>query len=70
MFRDMGCGKDIRSGYVNIDTRKLKGVDKVLNLSEKLPYESEIKEVMGQYGIVQKFRYLPNGNMVVEGTRL
>ena len=31
---NLGCGNDIREGYVNIDSRKLPGVDKVLDLNK------------------------------------
>ncbi len=29
---NLGCGKDIRKGYFNVDSVKLQGVDKVFNL--------------------------------------
>ncbi|MBI4448904.1 class I SAM-dependent methyltransferase [Candidatus Woesearchaeota archaeon] len=37
MKLNLGCGRDIRAGYVNLDSRKLKGVDVVHDL-EKVPY--------------------------------
>ena len=46
---NLGCGKDIRKGYINIDRIKFKGVDKVCNLNKKLPFENNsIKEVILQ----------------------
>ena len=33
----MGCGNDIKKGYINLDEAKLKGVDIAHNL-EKIPY--------------------------------
>lgn len=34
---NMGCGKDIRKGWLNIDYKKVRGVDKVVDLN-KFPY--------------------------------
>lgn len=34
---NLGCGEDIKEGYINLDFLKLKGVDKVHNLN-KFPY--------------------------------
>ncbi len=34
---NIGCGKDIRTGYINLDLKKLPGVDVVHNLN-KIPY--------------------------------
>jgi len=40
MKLNLGCGRDIRDGFINIDSFKLKGVDQVLNLGhEKLPFK-------------------------------
>lgn len=37
---NLGCGSDIKDGWINIDKIKSKGVDKVLNL-DKYPYPFE-----------------------------
>lgn len=37
MKLNLGCGKDIREGYINLDFKKAKGVDIVHNLNE-YPY--------------------------------
>ena len=37
MKLNLGCGQDIRKGYVNLDFVKMKGVDKIHNLN-KFPY--------------------------------
>ncbi len=36
---NIGCGKDIREGYVNLDIVKLKGVDVVCDINKKLPFK-------------------------------
>ncbi|MBU1204263.1 MAG: methyltransferase domain-containing protein [Nanoarchaeota archaeon] len=38
---NLGCGKDIKTGFVNADMLKLPGVDKVMNLNKfPWPFES------------------------------
>ncbi|PIN90895.1 hypothetical protein COU60_00945 [Candidatus Pacearchaeota archaeon CG10_big_fil_rev_8_21_14_0_10_34_76] len=34
---NLGCGEDVKKGYLNIDFEKFKGVDKLINLNN-LPY--------------------------------
>ena len=34
---NLGCGKDIREGFINSDIRDLPGVDYILDI-EKIPY--------------------------------
>lgn len=44
---NMGCGKDIREGYINLDSVKLPGIDVIHDLN-KLPYpfkDNEFDEV-------------------------
>jgi SAM-dependent methyltransferase len=38
----LGCGQDIRSGYVNLDLVKLSGVDLVANLESRLPFRDRV----------------------------
>lgn len=48
MNLNLGCGTDIRPGFVNVDFRQLPGVDKVADLS-KLPWpwaDGEVDHVM------------------------
>jgi len=47
MKLNLGCGRDIRKGYVNLDVAKLEGVDVVHNINE-FPYpfkDNEFEEV-------------------------
>ena len=34
---NLGCGNDIREGYLNIDFERFKGIDKIIDL-DKIPY--------------------------------
>jgi 2-polyprenyl-3-methyl-5-hydroxy-6-metoxy-1,4-benzoquinol methylase len=36
---NVGCGRDIRKGYINMDVVKLPGVDIVHNINKKFPYK-------------------------------
>jgi len=45
---NLGCGHDIRQGYVNIDVKSIKGVDLILDISkDKLPFDDgSIDEIL------------------------
>lgn len=38
MKLNLGCGKRVLEGYINCDTRDLPGVDKILDIRDKLPW--------------------------------
>ena len=38
---NLGCGQDIKQGYVNADIRKLNGVDIVVDMEKPLPFQNE-----------------------------
>lgn len=38
---NLGCGKKIKNGYVNLDLYPLPGVDVVADISKKLPFEND-----------------------------
>jgi len=40
MKLNVGCGRDIKPGHINIDMAKLPGVDVVCNLEEPLPFKN------------------------------
>lgn len=43
---NLGCGKDIKKGYVNLDLYPLPGVDIVADIEQKLPFDvNEFDEV-------------------------
>lgn len=54
MKLNIGCGKDVREGYVNMDIRKTPGVDVVRDLN-KLPYpfkKEQFEEVLA-YNVLE-----------------
>lgn len=38
---NLGCGKDIKEGYVNLDFYPLPGVDLVADITKKLPFDDD-----------------------------
>ncbi len=57
---NLGCGRDIRSGWINLDSVKLWGVDVVHNI-EKLPLpfkDKEFDEILCQ-DIFEHLEYIP-----------
>ncbi len=51
---NLGCGKDIRKGYFNVDFEKIKGIDLVYDLN-KLPYpfkDNQFEEIL-MYNILE-----------------
>ncbi len=49
MKLNLGCGTDIRDGYLNVDVIKSMGVDVVCDISQKLPFKNNsIDEIIAQ----------------------
>ena len=51
---NLGCGKDIKKDYLNVDFEKFEGVDKIFNLN-KIPYpfkNNSIEEIL-MYNILE-----------------
>lgn len=57
---NLGCGTDIRAGYVNIDSAALAGVDRVLDIArESLPFPDESCEEVLAQDVLEHLDYLP-----------
>lgn len=57
---NLGCGNDIRSGYVNIDIAKLPGVDLVYDLEKvPLPFANESVEEIVCQDVLEHINYIP-----------
>ena len=48
---NIGCGKDVKKGYINLDNVKLSGVDIVHNINKKFPFE---KNTFDFFDVIQK----------------
>lgn len=57
---NLGCGTDIRPGYVNLDSAKLPGVDVVHNIEKlPLPFKKEEFDETLCYDILEHVDYIP-----------
>jgi predicted SAM-dependent methyltransferase len=76
---NLGCGYDIKEGYINIDMKQNNGVDIVVDLNEcKLPFEDNtvdeiymahiLEHIIDRYTFIQEcYRVLkPNGVLLVK----
>lgn len=58
MKLNLGCGSDIRLGYVNVDFRQLPGVDRVIDLSRfPWPFETSSCEEVLMLDFLEHFPY-------------
>jgi predicted SAM-dependent methyltransferase len=54
---NLGCGEDIKKGFINIDFRKLPGVDITHNLMAPLPYEPGTIDYIFAQDVLEHFPY-------------
>ena len=54
---NLGCGKDIQEGYINIDIRELPGVDLVRDLREPLPYNDYCIDEIRAIDVLEHFSW-------------
>lgn len=63
---NLGCGEDIRRGYINIDARHGPGVDLVLDITRKLPFaDGSVGEVIA-YDVLEHLIEADQEKLLVE----
>ena len=71
MKLNLGCGADIRQGYVNVDFRQIPGVNEVVDLS-KIPWpwkDGTVEEIM-MHDFLEHFPYAQTGPILDECWRI
>ena len=67
---NLGCGTDIRQGFVNCDIRENVGVDRVFDLSKGLPFKNgEVDYILAQ-DILEHFGFRETEPMLREWARV
>jgi len=68
---NLGCGTDVRPGYVNVDSRELPGVDRVTDLSKfPWPFDSESVEEVLMLDFLEHFPYGSTAAILMECYRI
>ncbi len=57
MRLNLGCGTDIKPGYVNVDARKIPGVDVVTDLAAKWPWDDGSVDEILMLDFLEHFPY-------------
>ena len=71
MRLNLGCGSDIRAGYVNVDFRKLPGVDQVVDLSKfPWPFEDGSADEILMLDFLEHFPYRSTPTILLECYRV
>jgi len=65
---NLGCGKDIKSGFVNVDFEKRDNalVDHVADLSKKIPFEDSSVEFIYSSHLIEHLDWVDGGNFIKE----
>ena len=66
---NLGCGKDIKSGYINIDFRKGDGVDLVHDLMKPLPFDDESCTDIMAHDILEHFGFRDTERILADWIR-
>ena len=53
---NLGCGSDVRPGYVNVDTVRLPGVDVIHDLNEPLPFTTNTVDTVVCLNVIEHIR--------------
>ena len=70
MRLNLGCGLDIKQGYVNVDFRKLPGVDVVADLSANWPFKDGCAEEILLLDFLEHFPYRQTSFILMECHRV
>lgn len=71
MRLNLGCGGDIRPGYVNVDFRQLTGVDQVVDLSVfPWPYQDSSVDEILMLDFLEHFPYRQTERILLECFRI
>ncbi len=57
VYLNLGCGTDIRYGYINADKLKLKGVDILLDLDRPLPFKNNSVDTIRCDQVIAHIKY-------------
>lgn len=67
---NIGCGNDIRQGFVNCDFRELHGVDKVIDISKPLPFDNDSAEYILANDILEHFSFRDTEKLLMDWKRV
>lgn len=71
MKLNLGCGRDIRRGYVNVDQRRLAGVDQVADLGNMpWPFDTESADEVLMLDFLEHFPYQKTSVILIECHRI
>ena len=52
---NLGCGEDIREGFINVDIREMPGVDKIVDLENDFPFKDV--DYIRAYDVLEHFSH-------------
>jgi len=67
---NIGCGSDIKEGYVNIDARDLPGVDLVHDLNNNLPFDDNSVDEVFASDVLEHFPMAKSNTLLKDWVRV